>query len=155
MITNYEICNLLLGFAILFFSFNVFLLFYQRKKVKSLTYKVTGMKDDLQNCNEAFLNYKKTASVTEIKNIQLTTLVGKLEEQNAIYKTEVAQLKSKIEVLQNTNNKLLKEVSDDVTVNVKNEESSVIVVEKPKRKYTKRKKSNGRPATNKRPSKKD
>jgi len=155
MSNTMETYGIILGSAVLLLSFNLFLLFYQRRKIKSLVNQVTGLKEDIDSCNETFLTCKKTISTSEIKNIQLTTMVDKLEEQIANYKTEVAQLKSKIEVLQNTNNKLLKEVSDDVTVNIKNEDPSIVVVEKPKRKYTKRKKSNGRPATNKRPSKKD
>jgi len=68
------------------------------------------------------------------------------------HKVKIASLNSKIDVLNKTNTRLLKEVSDDITINVKSMDDANLNVAKLKRNY--RKKNNGGSSTSKRTGKK-
>jgi hypothetical protein len=83
---------------------------------------------------------------------QITHLESKLSTANLLLHNkdvEIAELEGKLKVTSRTNTKLLKEVADDITVNVKAGDDANLKVQKPKRrKPYKKKKPNGGSATN-------
>lgn len=82
---------------------------------------------------------------------QISHLESKLSTANLLLHNkdvEIAELEGKLKATSRTNTKLLKEVADDITVNVKAGDDAPVNVQKPKRrKPYKKRKPNGKPST--------
>jgi hypothetical protein len=83
---------------------------------------------------------------------KISELDSKLSAANYVIHSkdvEIAELEGKLAATSRTNTKLLKEVADDITVNVKAGDDAPVNVQKPKRrKPYKKRKPNGGSATN-------
>lgn len=95
---------------------------------------------------ESQIKGKNTSLVNASDN--LADLEHKLKTAEIIIQSrdvEIAELQGKLEAISKTNTKLLKEVADDITVNVKAGDDAPVNVQKPKRRkpYKKRKPNAG------------
>ena len=116
---------------------------------KSLTLENEELSNDTQKMQVTISSQSKQISkvLDEISDLQ-----SKLSTANFVIHSkdvEIAELEGKLSVTSRTNSRLLKEVADDITVNVKAGDDANLKVEKPKRrKPYKKKKPNGGSATN-------
>lgn len=135
-----------IGICIFLLTLSIFFAFYQRKRVKRISDKIEVLKNDLNLCNDAFTVHKNNAVANNLKSI---VRIKELEQEVSKKNTLINILQTKVDVFQKNNNKLMKEVSDDITVNVQGN-SSFSIKDKPKRRYKKRKpKANGKSTTDK------
>jgi hypothetical protein len=116
---------------------------------KSLTLENEELSNDTQKMQVTISSQSK-----QINNVlyEISDLQSKLNTANFVIHSkdvEIAELEGKLSVTSRTNSRLLKEVADDITVNVKAGDDANLKVEKPKRrKPYKKRKPNGGSATN-------
>ena len=112
---------------------------------KALTSSLDEYEVDLDKCSQTISRKEKEIVAC---NDQIAELHSKLSTSNLLLHNkdvEIAELEGKLSAISRTNTKLLKEVSDDITVNVKAGDDAPVVVQKPKRRkpYKKRKPNAG------------
>lgn len=116
---------------------------------KTLTKELDILETDIEK-NRVVISSQSKQISKQVDTI--AELESKLSTANFVIHSkdvEIAELEGKLTVTSKTNSKLLKEVSDDITVNVKAGDDANLKVEKPKRrKPYKKRKPNGGSATN-------
>lgn len=110
---------------------------------------MSRMQDQFTNLNDAFNSQKFKINEMEVDLILLRTAQREKDKTISKQAMEISSLTAINTELKKSNSKLLKQASDDVTVNVKaGDDATIVLPTRKKRGRPKKKSNNGRSNTN-------